>query len=128
VTSGQKTSIALCEQIHTVDHSRFGAKVGEAKKNEMKEIEEALCLSLGLTPAGKNYNGMFRKWEHYIKEYHLQVQQEQEMLKNATTTKAVETLRNQLTIVTKERNAYRELLDARNMAIDTIKNTKNPAV
>lgn len=43
-----KPSQALCNQIYTVDKSRFGNKVGYATDDEMNRVDEALAMCLGL--------------------------------------------------------------------------------
>ena len=46
---GRMLSTALCEQITTVDISRIGDFVRCCTNKEMKEIDKALAVSLGLT-------------------------------------------------------------------------------
>lgn len=70
VTSGNKTALAICEQIHTIDISRFTDYFGTATEEEMKDIDGALCFSLGIN-RGTNPQGIFRKWENYMRTYHL---------------------------------------------------------
>lgn len=45
---GRVPSIALCEQITTVDKNRLGVFVRCCTREEMKEIDKALAVSLGL--------------------------------------------------------------------------------
>lgn len=68
VTSGNKTAIAICEQIHTVDKSRLKDYFGSATESEMKEIDEALLFGLQIN-TGRNPQGIFRKWENYLRKY-----------------------------------------------------------
>lgn len=44
-------STAICEQITTVDVRRLGRLMGFCSRDEMKDIETALQVSLGLIPA-----------------------------------------------------------------------------
>ena len=44
----EKHSIALLEQIRTIDKSRIKQYIGNATKAEMKEIEAALLISVGI--------------------------------------------------------------------------------
>lgn len=67
VISGTKEAIAMCEQIHTVDKSRVGTKIGHITDSEISDIEEALLFSLGINH-GKSPAGIFNKWESYIKK------------------------------------------------------------
>lgn len=43
-----RESVALCEQINTVDKSRVGMYVGELSKREMAAVNEAITVSLEL--------------------------------------------------------------------------------
>jgi mRNA interferase MazF len=44
----QKDSVVLCEQIRTVDESRFGKVHGQLRPATMKKIDAALRISLAL--------------------------------------------------------------------------------
>ena len=44
-----KESVALCEQIHTVDESRIGSFCGRCSPQEMTKVDIALLISLDLT-------------------------------------------------------------------------------
>ena len=44
----EKHSIALLEQIRTIDKSRIKEYIGNATKAEMKEIEAVLLISVGI--------------------------------------------------------------------------------
>lgn len=44
----REISTALCEQIHTVDKKRFGKYIKKCTKEEMRAIDIALMISLGL--------------------------------------------------------------------------------
>lgn len=50
ICSTGRKSIALCEQVTSVAAERFGAYKGQATADEMKHIDTALAISLGLTP------------------------------------------------------------------------------
>ena len=41
--------MALCEQIYTVSHTRFGTYLGHATDDEMDEVERALLRELCIT-------------------------------------------------------------------------------
>lgn len=70
VTSGNKRTMALCEQIHTVDKSRLTDYIGHATDEEMENIADALLFSLQIN-TGRNPQGLFRKWENYIRKYNI---------------------------------------------------------
>lgn len=46
--SSVKPSIALCEQIYTVDKSRLGSYIGTVTEGEMAEVERAISCTLDL--------------------------------------------------------------------------------
>ena len=48
IRSATKPSIALCEQIHSISKSRLGDYVSTCTEDEMKNIDIALAVSLGL--------------------------------------------------------------------------------
>lgn len=49
VREGTRTSLALCEQIRTIDKSRIsGECIGECSSRTMEQIDLALKISLGL--------------------------------------------------------------------------------
>lgn len=45
-----RPSIALCEQIHSIDRAKLNSYVCRLKPNTMKEIDKALMISLGIEP------------------------------------------------------------------------------
>lgn len=70
VISGTKKAIAICEQVHTVDNSRLKTYIGNITQEEMSEIKPAILFGLGINK-GLSPQGIFKKWEEYIKTYHL---------------------------------------------------------
>lgn len=68
VTSGNKKAIALCEQVHTVDKSRLTDYFGHATDEEMQDVDAGILFGLGIN-RGCNPQGIFRKWENYIRKY-----------------------------------------------------------
>ena len=52
INSAKYTSIAICEQIFSVSDERIGRYVGHCTEDEMKELDKALMISIGLD---KNY-------------------------------------------------------------------------
>lgn len=53
IRSTGRFSMALCEQIHTVDIQRLGTYCGVCSEQEMQSIDIALMVSLGLQPASQ---------------------------------------------------------------------------
>ncbi|SUU80164.1 mRNA interferase EndoA [Alloiococcus otitis] len=45
----EKNSVVLLEQIRTIDKQRIKDKVTQLKKEKMKEIDDALRISIGLS-------------------------------------------------------------------------------
>ncbi len=43
------SSTALCEQVHSVSRQRFGSYFEKCTPGELKRIDEALLISLGIT-------------------------------------------------------------------------------
>ncbi len=50
IRSTSKVSTALCEQVTSVSIERIGDYVGTCTKQEMSEVDIALCVSLALNP------------------------------------------------------------------------------
>lgn len=48
IYSSERTSIALCEAVYSVDKSRIKAHIGKLSDYEMRKIDRALKISLGL--------------------------------------------------------------------------------
>jgi mRNA interferase MazF len=48
ITSAEKTSIALCEQVQTVSNEQIGDYVGHCTDEEMEQIDRCIAISLGL--------------------------------------------------------------------------------
>lgn len=46
-------STVLCEQVHTVDAARLSRYCGSCSENEIKDIDEALMVSLALVMGGE---------------------------------------------------------------------------
>jgi mRNA interferase MazF len=44
--------VILCEQIRTIDKQRLTEKIGELNAEMMIKVDEAIKISLGLTPLG----------------------------------------------------------------------------
>ena len=54
-TSGvAKTSIVLCEQLSTISKAKIVNYLGHLTPNEMRRIDQAICISLALTDVSAN--------------------------------------------------------------------------
>jgi mRNA interferase MazF len=49
-TKLDRNSVILCEQIRTIDKKRLSEKIGELNEEFMLKVDEAVKISLGLTP------------------------------------------------------------------------------
>lgn len=119
VRSGSRNAIAMCGQIHTVDKSRLRQKLGTVTETEMNTVDKALCFSLGINE--ESYRSLFKKWENYIREYHIPVVEEIESLAAATYENAIDTLNRQLSIAKRERDGYKALAEAREEQLNDVR-------
>lgn len=119
VRSGSRNAIAMCGQIHTVDKSRLRQKLGSVTETEMSTVDKALCFSLGINE--ESYRSLFKKWENYIREYHIPVVEEIESLAAATYENAIDTLNRQLSIAKRERDGYKALAEAREEQLNEVR-------
>lgn len=122
VISGNRSAMANCSQVHSVDKSRLHQLIGTITAEELTDIDKALCFSLGIDQ--QNYRSAFKKWENYIREYHIETCEELESLKATTTDKIVQTLRKQIDILKKERDGYRALTESKQELLDCINQEK----
>ena len=122
INSGDKKAIALCEQIHTIDKSRIGHKIGNIDYHEQLKIDKALCCSLGIEDEHKNYAGLFKKWEAYIHRYNLSIPYEHGLMRDLAEADIVSTLTKQVKILTCERDGYKTLILARDLQEEYTKN------
>lgn len=50
ISSARKPSIALCEEIVSVDKQRLGKYIGTITSEEMQQVNQAMMISLGILP------------------------------------------------------------------------------
>lgn len=107
---GRGTTMALCEQLHTVDVSRLGRRLGKVDVAGIRSIDAAIAFSLSM---GRNPDtfGLMKKWESHIKVHGIDMRAEIEALSKETSDERVAALLRALTLVTDQCNAYRQLLD-----------------
>ena len=48
INSAKYTSIAICEQIFSISDERIGTYVGHCTEDEIRELDKALMISIGL--------------------------------------------------------------------------------
>ena len=63
ISSTNRQSIALCEQIETIDKQRIGKYINEISEGELKNLEKAMLVSLGIQTnlKGTKYLELWRK-------------------------------------------------------------------
>lgn len=67
IKSSPIPSIALCEQIETVYKKRIGKYLAKATMDEMKQIDKALAVSIGLG-GNMKMSDYVREWAEALKE------------------------------------------------------------
>lgn len=67
INSAKLPSIALCENVTTVYKDKIGRYIGQCSMSEMKKIDEALAVSLGLGLNIKS-NALVEKWRDATNE------------------------------------------------------------
>lgn len=102
---------ALCDQVHTVDVSRMKHRMGYIPGPRIREIDEAIALSLSLGRNPDHY-AVFAKWENHIKTQNIDYRAEVQALAGQTTDQRVEALTRALEIVTSERDSWRTLYES----------------
>ncbi len=68
INSAKCKSIALCEQIETVSKERIGSYINNVSMNEMKKLNEAMMISLGIDVNVKGTK-LLKEWEKLIAEW-----------------------------------------------------------
>lgn len=117
VTSGDKFAIAMCEQVHSVDKSRLADYIGSITPEQQKNIDAALAISLEIVPSSHPI-GLFKKWENYIKRYHLDIVNEQKLLKEKL--QADDRSQKLIEQLMKERDSYKALYEAKSKLLNEI--------
>lgn len=106
-----RQSMALCEQIHTVDTSRLLRRIGQVGKTVMSEVDAAMTFALSIH-ADTRTNPMFRKWESHLKNTDADLAEEIAALSARTTDERVEALQRALKTVSAQRDAYKVLSES----------------
>lgn len=117
--AGRKPSMALCEQVHTVDVSRLVRRMGTVPSNTMNQVNDALRIAMGLSgPDGSR--SLFRKWESYIREYGIDIKAETAALLGQTADERVTAYERALALMSRQLDAYRVLLHAEDELAETL--------
>lgn len=122
ITSDNRNTMALCEQIHTVDKSRLMQKLGKITEKEKEKIDKALAMSLGINEKG--YRTVFKKWENYVKNYHLEISEECKAIKDVERNKTVKHLQDELEIIRNERDGWKTIAEAKQKLLERFEKCK----
>lgn len=111
-----RPSIAMCEQIHTVDKSRLGDLLDTVRETDMDKIDQAMVLSIGIADKNLHAANIFHKWELYVNRYNLQLGLQLEKLfaqqkKSVANATEVRKLKAQINKLTRERDAQKTLCE-----------------
>ena len=129
VQSGDRRATALCEQIFAVDKSRIEYKIGEVNTHELKEIDQSLLFSLGISNT-LHPSSLFQKWINYIDKHNIDINvtpytepdiKAGDIMDLQTALDVIEKLKHQVNALqqqvnslTKERDAYKTLYEMAN--------------
>lgn len=108
---GVGASLALCEQVHTVDSSRLKHRMGVVAPAGMREIDAALALSLSVGRDPQTFP-LFYKWEEHVKLHGIDMSREIDAIAGATADERVQALTRALSLVAAERDAYQTLYES----------------
>lgn len=103
-------TMALCEQVHTVDASRLVHALGQASDESMAQIDAALALSLSIGRDPDRY-ALFHKWENHIKETGVDLAEEVRSLSGKTADERVTALTSAVELLTRQRDSWREIAE-----------------
>lgn len=108
ISSSKYPSTALCEQISTVSKEKIGNYLGQCSTAEMKRIDEALAVSIGIGVNIKS-NALIKKWFEAVEEPKEQKSSEETQPKE----KVMPDIESQLEIakITSERDVYKRLYE-----------------
>ncbi len=107
ICSAKYPSIALCEQIDTVNKDKVGDYIGQCSMAEMKKIDAALAVSIGI---GVNIkaNDLVKKWAEAANSTAETENKEPEPVVEKVETPDIET-RLEIAKITAERDVYKRL-------------------
>lgn len=108
ISSSKYPSTALCEQISTVSKEKIGNYLGQCSTAEMKRIDEALAVSIGIGVNIKS-NALIKKWFEAVEEPKEQKSAEE----TQTKEKVMPDIESQLEIakIAAERDVYKRLYE-----------------
>ncbi|WP_159453463.1 type II toxin-antitoxin system PemK/MazF family toxin [Plantibacter flavus] len=110
VDDGNGHTMALVEQVHTVDASRLLRHMGSVPATHMREIDAALTLSMSIGRNPDTHNA-FRKWEEHIKLHGINIAKEIDALAGNTVDQRIQALSKALELTAIAADAWRDLYE-----------------
>lgn len=106
VYANHQKNIAVCNQVTNVDTSRLTNHLGRITQNELQEIQNGISFSLGL--GGARPGAALHKWEQQLDAHGIELyDQELSLNDNVDPDARVESLKETVLRITKERDALR---------------------
>lgn len=109
ICSAKYPSIALCEQIDTVNKDKVGDYIGQCSMAEMKKIDAALAVSIGIGINIKS-NDLVKKWAEAANSTAETEKKEPEPVVEKVETPDIET-QLEIAKITAERDVYKRLYE-----------------
>lgn len=107
INSAKAPSTALCEQIATVNKGKVGKYIGECSPAEMKRIDEALAVSIGIGMKFKS-DALIKKWAEATEENE---QKPPKILRSEETKLPDIEMQLEIAKIAAERDVYKRLYE-----------------
>lgn len=118
ILSNKRQAVTTCEQVHSVDIRRLTHYIDRIPEEQIKEIDEGIIFGLGIN-YGVSPQGIFKKWEKYIKTYP-KLTETFHKYPSRQTEQMSKDMTDMLSILTKERDSYKNLCDTLQQKLDSI--------
>ena len=109
INSSKYPSTVLCEQIDTVNKDKVGDYIGQCSMAEMKKIDAALAVSIGIGINIKS-NDLVKKWAEAANEAVKPDEKEPEPIAEKVEMPDIET-QLEIAKITAERDVYKRLYE-----------------
>ena len=109
INSSKYPSTVLCEQIDTVNKDKVGDYIGQCSMAEMKKIDAALAVSIGIGINIKS-NDLVKKWSEAANEAVKPDEKEPEPIAEKVEMPDIET-QLEIAKITAERDVYKRLYE-----------------
>lgn len=108
INSSKYPSTVLCEQIDTVNKDKVGDYIGQCSMAEMKKIDAALAVSIGIGINIKS-NDLVKKWAEAANEAVKPDEKEPEPIAEKVEMPDIET-QLEIAKITAERDVYKQVI------------------